>query len=414
MMHEAVYFFFGVVFLLLFLRIEFMRRKQKADEKSYNAKIEELKNNLGESSADLDNLLTTLLRLHEFGVSVTGIVKKEELVESVVNMACDLISSESASLMLIDKSNNELYIVAAKGLPKDVMRAVKIKIGEGISGKVVRTGKPIFTESMESDIKFFKPDFAKRDKSKSFVCLPLLVKNKVIGVLNVNTAQEIKSFEDRDMRLLSILADQAAVTLDNVELYNHLQNFYFEIINALARAIDAKDSYTHDHADRARHYAKRIAESMHLPNVITRHIEFAALMHDIGKIGIEEAILRKPAKLTPVEFEIMKKHPVIGNNIISPITFLAPVAPMVLYHQECYDGSGYPEGLVGEEIPLGSRIVAVIDSYDAITSDRPYRKALPKDYAISELQKGAGTQFDPGVVTAFVNILKDESANRVS
>ncbi|MDR1940699.1 MAG: GAF domain-containing protein [Endomicrobium sp.] len=411
MMHETVYLFFGILFLLLFLSIKRKSRQLKADEKKYNDKIAELTSKLRENSLNFDNLLATLVGLHEFGMSATGIVSKEELAQSAVSVACELISSQSASLMLIDKNDNELYIAAARGLPKDVILAVRIKIGEGVSGKVAQTGKPIFVEDIESDIRFLRPNSADRYKSKSFVSVPLLVKNKVIGVLNVNATREIESFEDRDIRLLMILADQVAMTLDNVELYNNLQNFYFEMINALARIIDAKDSYTHDHADRARRYAKLIAENMHLPHAITRHIEFAALMHDIGKIGIEETILRKPSKLTAEETEIIKKHPIIGNTIISPITFLAPVAPMVLYHQEWYDGSGYPEGLAGEEIPLGARIVAVIDSYDAMTSNRPYRKALPKEYALSELNKGAGTQFDPDVVNVFVNILKNENIN---
>ena len=150
---------------------------------------------------------------------------------------------------------------------------------------------------------------------------------------------------------------------------------------------------------------------MRLPQAIIRHIEYAALMHDIGKIGIDEQILRKAGKLTAQETDIIKKHPTIGNRIISPVTFLAPVAPMVLYHHEWYDGNGYPEGLAGEEIPLGSRIVAVIDAYDAMTSDRPYRKAMSKERAISELQKGSGSQFDPQAVEVFVKILKDEIMN---
>jgi len=360
---------------------------------------------------DLDNLLVMLVGLHEFGMSATDIISKEELAESVIDVSCKLIHSDAGSLMLINQDNNELYIAASRGLPPDVVSSVKMKIGQGIAGRVAQTGKPIFVEDIESDIRFLRPNTGDRYHSKSFISVPLRVKNRVVGVLNINAPREIKSFEDRDVRLLTILADQAAMTLENIELYNNLQNFYFEMIQTLARAIDAKDSYTFDHADRARRYAKLIAERMHLPQAIVRHVEYAALMHDIGKIGIEDTILRKPGKLTPDEIEIIKKHPVIGNKIISPVTFLSPVAPMVLYHQEWYDGNGYPEGLRGEEIPLGSRIVAAIDAYDAMTSDRPYRKALPKEYAISELVRGAGTQFDPNVVEVFVNILKDETLN---
>ncbi|MCL2799606.1 MAG: GAF domain-containing protein [Endomicrobia bacterium] len=402
---------FFVFFVGLLVWTESSRRKANVREESYQKQILDLLGKLQSNTMDLDNLLVMLVGLHEFGMSATDIISKEELAESVIDVSCKLIHSDAGSLMLINQDNNELYIAASRGLPPDVVSSVKMKIGQGIAGRVAQTGKPIFVEDIESDIRFLRPNTGDRYHSKSFISVPLRVKNRVVGVLNINAPREIKSFEDRDVRLLTILADQAAMTLENIELYNNLQNFYFEMIQTLARAIDAKDSYTFDHADRARRYAKLIAERMHLPQAIVRHVEYAALMHDIGKIGIEDTILRKPGKLTPDEIEIIKKHPVIGNKIISPVTFLSPVAPMVLYHQEWYDGNGYPEGLRGEEIPLGSRIVAAIDAYDAMTSDRPYRKALPKEYAISELVRGAGTQFDPNVVEVFVNILKDETLN---
>ncbi|MDR3256952.1 MAG: HD-GYP domain-containing protein [Endomicrobium sp.] len=218
--------------------------------------------------------------------------------------------------------------------------------------------------------------------------------------------KEIENFEKKDLKFLMIFADRSAITLENIELYHNLHDFYFEIVQTLARVIDAKDSYISSHAGRARRYAKLIAKKMGLAAEIVKQIEYAALMHDIGKIGIAEHILKKASKLTEQEMDVMKMHTIMGYNIIAPITFLSCVAPMVLYHQEWYNGDGYPEGLSGEEIPLGARIVAVIDSYDAMTSDRPYRKALSKEIAVSELMRGAGTQFDPNVVDVFTRILE--------
>ncbi|MCL1972349.1 MAG: GAF domain-containing protein [Endomicrobia bacterium] len=411
MFNETSFIIFGLLFVILLVWVDRTRRKITKSEEKDKERIAELENKLQSNSMDLDNLLVMLAGLHEFGMSATGIMSKEELAQSVTDVACKLMHSDAGSLMLIDQNDNELYIAASRGLPADVAASTRIKIGEGIAGKVAQTCKPVFVENIENDIRFLRPNSTERYKSKSFISVPLRVKNRVVGVLNINASHEITNFEDRDVRLLTILADQAAMTLENIELYNNLQDFYFEMVQSLARAIDAKDSYTYDHADRGRHYAKLIAEKMHLPQAIVRHVEYAALMHDIGKIGIEEQILRKPGKLTHEEQETIKKHPTIGNKIISPITFLAPVAPMVLYHQEWYDGNGYPEGLAGEEIPLGSRIVAVIDAYDAMTSDRPYRKALPREFAVSELQKGSGTQFDPQVVDVFVKILNEENTN---
>ncbi|MDR2191882.1 MAG: GAF domain-containing protein [Endomicrobium sp.] len=397
-----------VLFLLLIVWTFRIRRKLKETEEDYAKETELLKTKLSENSVDADNLMNMLTGLHEFGMSVSGIGTQKELAESVVNIACKLTSAQAGSLMFIDKDINDLYILAAKGLPEDVVKVVRIKLGENISGKVAQTGKPIFVEDIEADIRFLRPNSNERYETKSFVSVPLRGRNKIIGVLNINAAREIKSFDDRDIRLLTILADQSAMLFDNLELYKGIQGFYFEMINTLARMIDAKDSYTHDHADRAYKYAIRIAQNMKLPEAIMTHIGYAALMHDIGKIGIEETILKKQGKLTPEETVIIKQHPQIGNKIIAPVTFLAPIAPMVLYHQEWYNGNGYPEGLAGEEIPLGARIVAVIDSYDAMTSDRPYRKSLSQEYAIDELKRGAGTQFDPNIVNIFIDILQNE------
>ena len=356
---------------------------------------------------DIDNLIMMLASIHEFGVTATGLLSKEDVSQTVVDTACSIIHSDLASLMLINP-DNELYIVSSKGLSEKVKKETKMKIGEGIAGRVVSTGKYIFVENIETDVRFLRPNDEERYTSKSFISVPLKIKSKVIGVLNINSPKNKKQFNDRDLKLITILADQAAMKLDNIELFNNLQSFYFEMVQTLARAIDAKDAYTYDHADRARKYAKAIAIKMNLPYTIVRNIEYAALMHDIGKKGIADNILLKKEKLNETEKKILRTHPIIGHKILAPVKFLAPVAPMVLYHQEWYDGSGYPEGLAKEEIPLGARIVAVIDAYDAMTSNRPYRKALSIDLAVKELKKGANKQFDPEIVDIFIDILKEE------
>ena len=378
------------------------------------SKIGELKQQINSAeeklqlhTMDIDNLIMMLASIHEFGVAATGLLSKEEVSKIVVDTACSIIHSDAASLMLIN-SENELYIVSSKGLSETIKKETKIKMGDGIAGRVASTGRYIFVENIETDVRFLRPNDNDRYVSKSFISVPLKVKSKVVGVLNINSPTNKKQFTDRDLKLITILADQAALRLDNIELFNNLQAFYFEMVQTLARAIDAKDEYTHDHADRARKYAKEIAVKMNLPHTIVRNIEYAALMHDIGKIGIADNILLKKDKLTEKELDILKTHPIIGNKILAPVKFLSSVAPMVLYHQEWYDGSGYPEGLEKEEIPLGARIVAVIDAYDAMTSDRPYRKALPVKVAVEELKKGSGIQFDPKIVDIFIDILKEE------
>ncbi len=407
---NVVILIIGLIILAPAVLLFFQNRKLKMIARKLQRQIKASDDKLQFHTMDVDNLIMMLSGIHEFGLTATGLGSKDELSQAVVDTACTLVHSDLASLMLINP-DSELYIVSAKGISPEIMSKTKIKVGEGIAGRVVSTGKFIFVENIETDIRFLRPNDTERYISKSFISVPLRVKNKVIGVLNINSPKAKKQFDDRDVKLLTILADQAAMTLDNMALFNNLQLFYFEMVQTLARTIDAKDSYTYDHADRARKYAKAIAQEMNLPQTIVRHIEYAALMHDIGKIGISDEILLKPGKLSPEEIEVIKKHPTIGHRILAPVKFLSPVAPMVLYHQEWFDGSGYPEGLANEEIPLGARIVAVIDAYDAMTSNRPYRKALPREVAIDELKKGAGKQFDPNIVNIFINILAQESYN---
>jgi HD-GYP domain-containing protein (c-di-GMP phosphodiesterase class II) len=359
------------------------------------------------NTINIDRLILVLSGIHNFGIAVTGVSEKEELANICVETACSILHSDRASLLLLN-SENKLYMVATKGLSEQIKKDILIKPGEGIAGQVAKTGKYIFVENIENDTRFLRTNTSKRYNSKSFISIPLKVKNKVIGVLNITSSKNRQRFKDKDLKLIMLLADQFAMKFDNIELFNDLQSFYFEMIQTLARAIDAKDAYTYDHADRTRKYAKKIALRMNLPSSIIKNIEFAALMHDIGKIGISDDILLKKEHLTVEETETIKKHAVIGYNILEPVQFLKSVAPMVLYHQEWYDGKGYPEGLEKEEIPLGARIISVIDSYDAMTSDRPYRKAMPLEKAISELKKGSGIQFDPKVVNIFIDILEKE------
>ena len=390
----------------------FMRREKTLShrrEKEYIQRLKDTQAQLHEYIADLDSLIVMLVGIHEFGMTATGVISKEELTRLIIDSACRLMRSDTGSLMLLSRDTNELVIAASRGLPPEVVSTTRLKPGEGIAGRVAQSGKAIFVEDIETDVRFMTSGNSMRYPSRSFICVPLRMKERTLGVLNISSSDPVRQFEERDVRLLTILADQAAITLENMELYGNLQHFYLEMVQTLARAIDAKDSYTHDHADRARSFARMIGRKLRLPGIMIQHIEYAALMHDIGKIGIDENILHKPGKLTPEEVAVIRKHPAIGNRIIAPVAFLSPVAPMVLYHQEWYNGQGYPEGLVGEEIPLGARIVAVIDAYDAMTSDRPYRKALSQHIALAELKKCAGTQFDPKVVNAFVEILSDEA-----
>jgi HD-GYP domain-containing protein (c-di-GMP phosphodiesterase class II) len=359
--------------------------------------------------AESDNLLNMLIELNKFSAKEHDSFDKSKFLNMAVNVASRLRGTDSVVIVLLDSNTNEPFIAASNERRKNELE-YEVKFEFEVAKIVLKDASPILVNDNNSDIasKFFQTN-DNNHEYKSFIAVPLKVKNKLLGVLIVTALPKDKFFDTKDLNFIAIFANQTAMVYDNLEMYDNLHDFYFDTVKTLARTIDAKDHYTFSHSGRAEQYAKLIAEKLNLSDEVIREIEFAALMHDIGKVGISGHILNKASSLTEDEKEVLKMHPIIGYNILAPLIFLSSVAPIVLYHQEWYNGKGYPEGLSGEEIPLGARIISVIDAYDAMTSDRPYRKALSKEYAVSELEKGMGTQFDPKVAKVFIDILKSRS-----
>ena len=204
--------------------------------------------------------------------------------------------------------------------------------------------------------------------------------------------------------MTEILVGHAAVALENAQNYGKLESMYLETVRALAAAIEAKDHYTAEHGDMLANMAIAVGRRLGLDEDALRDVQYAAVLHDIGKIGVPGHILNKPDKLTDEEFALMAEHTIIGERIISHIDYLAPIAGIIRSAHERWDGRGYPDKLSAEQIPPASRILLVCDAYHAMTSDRPYRKAMPEDEALEELRRNAGAQFDPEVVDAFLDV----------
>ena len=235
--------------------------------------------------------------------------------------------------------------------------------------------------------------------------MPLVAKGKVIGVLNVSKAESVEAFSRANLKIVASFAGQLAVAIENARLYVDLENTFLGTIGALASAVDAKDPYTYGHSNEVTDHTLAIAAELRILGPDLETLRIAALLHDIGKIGIDSSILNKPGKLTDAEFEVIRSHPDIAANILGSLDFLKAVVPLVHHHHEHFDGTGYPFGLVGEAIPRGARIISVADAFNAMTSDRPYRKALSLEAATQELIDNSGTQFDPEIVSAFLAVL---------
>jgi HD-GYP domain-containing protein (c-di-GMP phosphodiesterase class II) len=230
-----------------------------------------------------------------------------------------------------------------------------------------------------------------------------MARGKVIGVVEVLNKENDGDFNEQDLETLVAVSATAAIAIQNSKLHQSVIDGYKGTIKALAAAIDAKDPYTCGHSQRVVEYALMAGAALSLSPVELEVLEYAGILHDIGKIGIADNILCKPGNLTEEEYCAIPEHPVIGANIIEGIPFLKEARTLVLYHHERYDGLGYPEGLKGEDIPLGARLLTVADSFDSMTTDRPYHAALNINHALDELRRCAGTQFCPIAVKAFIS-----------
>lgn len=236
--------------------------------------------------------------------------------------------------------------------------------------------------------------------------VPLVAGGAQLGRLVVARRPEEPAYEEAELRVLEAVAELGASALSRAAAFAELEQAYIDAVVALARAVDARDAYTADHSERMARWAEAVARRLGCSEDEVREVRWAALLHDIGKLGVPDAVLRKPGPLSPEEWEVVRRHPVVGEEILKPVRRFAAVARLVRHHQERWDGTGYPDGLRGEQIPLGARILAVVDAYTAMTDHRPYRPARTREEACRELERCAATQFDPRVVAAFLEVLE--------
>jgi putative nucleotidyltransferase with HDIG domain len=276
-------------------------------------------------------------------------------------------------------------------------------MGQGVAGYVAQTLKPLIVKDAQHDSRFNKDiDTETGFVTRSILCIPLVTKGECLGVLEVINKVDNTLFCDADLELLSTLGTQISSAIDNANMYGQMKSLFLSTVQSLSSAIDAKNKYTNDHSRRVTIYSLAIAQEMGCTVEVCNNIRLSGLLHDIGKIGVPEAILDKSSRLTDEEFKKIKEHPMIGARIMEPIKPLQKIIPGMRYHHERWDGRGYPDGLQGLEIPLAGRIIAVADTFDAMTSDRSYRKGLSAEIAIKEIKNCSGTQFDPTVVKAFL------------
>ena len=365
------------------------------------ATFNDMTDSLRERSESLTKKVLELATLYEMSRALGATLDMDELLGSVLDSALGIFDLDLGYVALRDKESGALEILAVRGGSGATPDAA---VRSSMSEWVVREGRPLI----------FNPDPTSSGGqidtvtgARAALCVPLVSSEGTIGSVTVGSNDGEYRFNSDDVRLLSTIANHVTIAIGNIELFRSLQDAYLATVRSLAAAVDAKDTYTRGHSDRVAGYAMLIAERMGVSHEQRVALEMAAFLHDIGKIGVPEEILLKPGALTDDEMEKMRHHPLIGASILKPVAFPWAITPVVRHHHEHYDGTGYPAGLKGDEIPLLARILTAADSYEAMTADRPYRTGLSAPDALEELRRCSGTQFDPRIVEALVGIVEE-------
>ncbi len=359
--------------------------------------------------------LREALSLYKVSEAITASLSLDQVVTTVIESALHEVQADAVSLWLDDGRGK--YFERAT-LVQDVEKLSRPEnpmaeeAGPSPSPGVLDPGKVI--ERFESDAPLLFAGAAglslfesvPSQSLSSLLIVPLRMRDRILGFLAVSSFTPYRRFTEGQRKLLSIVASRAAAAIENARLYEDLRATFQQTIEGLANTIDKMDHYTRGHSERVALYATRLARSLGLGEKQVEIVRHAALMHDIGKIGCVMN-LNKPGKLTAAEYESFQKHPTYGKEILDPIQFLEPVIPGVYLHHERWDGRGYPLGLQKGNIPLIARIISVADTYDAMTSDRAYRRALPHEVALNEIERCSGTQFDPELAAEFVRLMED-------
>lgn len=353
-------------------------------------------------------LSLTAQKLEARNRELSAIYRLSETIgsERHINRLCDKTAEEicrtlgvaSVRILLRDEHTSDLVTAACNGTNGTGGRRGRVKAGEGLLWQVMKTGKPLhFTGG-----RFTKQ--AATPAGQAGIVVPIKTNGKTFGVIYACGGRNGREFSAGERDMLCGIANQAAVALDNTTLYHNLENLIVGIAWSFAAALDAKSPWTAGHSKRVTQYAVAIAEELTQSQEFIHSVQTCGLLHDIGKIAIPEKILDKPGRITREEHQTICEHAAHGAKILEHIDTFQPFIPGVRHHHERWDGDGFPDGLRGRKIPLMARVLAVADSFDAITSDRPYRRRRSRLDAINEIKRCSGTQFDPQVVNAFVAV----------
>lgn len=356
-------------------------------------------------------LVKNLETIYEVGKTINSIKNLDEMLDEVGKTVLEVFQSVERLCILLKGKNGASRFESKIIKTRDKTQRGPFRVSRSILKKTVEDQICILAGDAERDERFVASKSIMSMQLRSVMCAPLISKGIVLGAIYLDNRKAPNSFDDNDLALLSGLANQSAVAIENSLLYEEVQKAYHEVILALMNTVDAKDPYTRGHSQRTSRYALGIAQEMGLSARECNRIRTAAELHDIGKIGVGDFIMNKQNALTTMEYNSIKAHVLTGESIVKPIKYLHFALPMIRHHHEHYNGTGYPDGLKGEKIPLGARIIGAADAFDAMTTQRPYNKPLSFKEALGKCASATGKHFDPDVIKALARFINKTKRN---
>jgi HD-GYP domain-containing protein (c-di-GMP phosphodiesterase class II) len=374
-----------------------------------------------ETEKRLQLQLKRLSALQNINIAITTNIDLQIPLYLLLEQVTDELEVDAADVLLLDEEDQQLVFVAGQGFKTDALKYSKLDIGQGMAGRAAETGEIIYINNLNDELtSLHQSPLIVDEKFVAYFGVPLITKGKVKGVLEIFHRSELYPTEDW-MDFLNTLTSETAIAVDNAQMFRDLEKSNLDLavayettLEGWARTLELRDRETEGHSQRVMDLTLRLGRKLGITEDEIKHVQRGALLHDIGKMGVPDSILFKEGPLTEDEWVVMRKHPQFAYDMLSAIPFLEKAMDIPYCHHEKWDGSGYPRGLCGEEIPLSARIFAIVDVWDALRSDRPYRKAWSDEEALKEIKRGKGIHFDPVVVETFLDVISLEQRNNRS
>jgi PAS domain S-box-containing protein len=360
-----------------------------------------------------ESRLQKLIALRQIDTAISSTLDLQKIMDIILTSSQKFLNVDVADILLHDEGTGRLKYAYGVGFRTQLMNGFSVSIGKGWAGKAAQTHSPVFIPDLKKASDQLIKLAPKAEKLVSYYAVPLITNNEVKGVMECLTRSPLQQDQDW-VEFINLLAGQAAIAINSAQLFDEIKHSNIQIVRAYdetiegwSRAMDIRDKETEGHTQRVVELTLRLAQAMGVPEEQLTHIKRGTLLHDIGKLVVPDTILFKPAALSDLEWKIMKKHPLNAYNMLASVDYLKPALDIPYCHHEHWDGSGYPRGLKGENIPLAARIFSVVDIWDALLSDRPYRPAWSRVKTIDYIKSQSGKDLDPGIVNVFLKIISE-------